>query len=313
MNTLPWAFGVVACPWCGAARIGADSAAPNGRCSSCDRAWGCQGSVLTWAGAAAEGSRRNLWTLALRQLSPTSSYLSPLRHFSDWRLERFYRRTLDDILLAKRWAAHYLAGLALSPGCAVLEFGCGRGRHVALLNQLGFRVAAQDLQPHQWWSHLSSCGFQVVPTSARRLPWLQSTFAAVLDVMVLHHLSMSQVQDLAREVFRVLSPGGYWIMVEANASSYGAAATRRHHGGRLHTLADIRAAARDAGFSDVDHSYEGFYAPIAPTLVNFIRKQAWPGPLTVDDFDSRLAALVPPERRALWLLRVRKPGIEPPR
>ncbi|MDP2318070.1 MAG: class I SAM-dependent methyltransferase [Acidobacteriota bacterium] len=229
-----------------------------------------------------------------------------MRVFGDWRVERYYRRTLSDSELARQWRDHTFRDLEMPAEPAVLDYGCGRGRHVALLSQLGLRVAAQDIEHHAWWRHLDGCGFQVVPPDAPRLPWIDGTFHAVLDVTVIHHLDRAQLQALAAEVFRVLAPGGYWLLTEANSESYGAAAPMRHYG-RLHSLPDVQAHAAAAGFQDAGHSYEGFYAPVLTTFVNFLRKQAWPGPFTVDDFDSPLAAMMPASRRALWRLCLRKP------
>ena len=189
---------------------------------------------------------------------------------------------------------------------AVLDYGCGRGRHVGLLSQLGFRVGAQDVKPHTWWRQFQRCAFQVVPAAAPGLPWREHTFEAVLDVTVIHHLAPPQLRQLAGEVFRVLMPGGYWLLVEANDESLGAAAPRRYYG-QLHSLADVQQLARATGFVEVDHRYDGFYAPVAPTFINFLRKQAWPAPFSVDDFGSRLAAHFPPRRRAVWQLRLQKP------
>lgn len=253
-----------------------------------------------------DAPRRDLRTLALRQLHPLHSRVSPLRYFNDWRTEGYYGRTLSDAALARLWGNHYFAGLSLPRGAAVLDYGCGRGRHVGLLTQLGFRVAAQDLRPRAWWSRFPECTFQVVPAEAPRLPWTDRSFQAVLDVNVVHHLDESQLRTLAFEVFRVLAPGGYWILLEANADSYGAFAPRKYYG-RLHRLQRVQRLALDAGFLEIDHSFEGIYAPVLPGLVNFVRKQAWPGPFMIEDFDSRLAAMAPRSRRALWLLRVQKP------
>lgn len=244
--------------------------------------------------------------VALRQLNPLASRLSPLRIFSDWRVERYYRRTLSDTELAQQWRRHTFSDLEMPVEPAVLDYGCGRGRNVALLAQLGFRVAAQDIKPHAWWRHLGGCGFQVVPPTAPRLPWANGTFHAVLDVTVIHHLDHAQLQALAAEVFRVLAPGGYWLLTEANSGSYGAAVPLRYYG-RLHALAEVQQLAAAAGFLDAGQSYEGFYAPVFPNFINFLRKQAWPSSFTVDDFDSPLAAMIPASRRALWRLRLRKP------
>ena len=247
-------------------------------------------------------------TSLARQLNPIASRVSPLRHLGDRRVETYYRRTVTDRALAEQWRQQYFNGLSVPAGGAVLDFGCGRGRHVGLLTQLGFTVGAQDVKPHSWWQRFRGTAFQIVPSGAPRLPWRDATFDAVLDVTVIHHLTGVQLRQLAAEVFRVLKPGGYWILVEANDQSWGASAPRRYYGS-LHSLASVQALAREHTFDEVDHRFDGFYAPVAPTFVNFFRKQAWPGPFTVDDFGSRLASSVPPRRRALWQLRLQKPVI----
>ena len=283
------------------------AAAGSGHCASCGHQFQTDGAIRSWNGSASEPQRRDLLGLIRRQLNPVGSPLSPLRYFGDWRVEQYYRRTLSDRSLADAWSAHYLAGLNLEPGGAVLDHGCGRGRNAALLAQLGFDVSAQDLRPHTWWHTIRGCRFQQVPSTAPRLPWSDSSFALVLDVTVIHHLDDSQLRALAAEVHRVLAPGGYWLLLEANSESCGAAAPRRYYGGRLHTFEDVERLTSAAGFHRIDYSYEGFYSPLFPGIVNFIRKQAWPAPMTIEDFDSRLASMIPARRRALWLLRLQKP------
>jgi SAM-dependent methyltransferase len=294
-----------ACPFCGFA-FQVTTLHGNSACPRCHEPFAAAGNVTTWTAEERSPARR-VWPLVVRQLHPLSSRFSPLRYFSDWRVEGYYRRTLRDAALATDWSRHYLSRLGLSAGAAVLDHGCGRGRHVALLTQLGFRVCAQDVRPHQWWRHFPDCTFQVVPAAAPRLPWPDATFQAVLDVNVVNHLDEGQVERLAREVWRVLAPGGSWILLEPNASSYSAAVRRRYYG-RLYSLQDVKRRIDAVGFEQTDCTYHGAYAPVIPQVVNFFRKQAWPGPFTVDDFDSRLAAAIPERRRAQWLLRVRKPA-----
>jgi SAM-dependent methyltransferase len=263
--------------------------------------------VVSWSapGGTSSGPRRQFRTLALRQLNPLASRLSPLRHFTDWRVEQYYRRTLTDTKFARDWGEAYLHGLPLYSGVRVLDYGCGRGRHTALLSHLGFAVAAQDIRTHAWWERLPDCVFQAVPPEASRLPWADRTFALVLDVGVIHYLSSAQLSTLGREVLRVLAPNGHWVLVEANDASYGASSIRRIVG-RLHSLDSVRAIARQSGFVEVDVSYEGYYAPAFPLFVNFVRKIVRPGAVDLDDFQSSLAARTPPHRRGYWRLRLRK-------
>ncbi len=250
--------------------------------------------------------RRDFWTLALRQLNPLASRLSPLRYFADWRVNQYYQRTLTDLKLAREWAAHHLEGLNVRPRAAVLDHGCGRGRHTALLSQLGFQVSAQDIESHAWWRKLPQCFFQKVPPSAPRLPWRDQAFNLVLDVGIIHYLTDEQLTVLANEVFRVLTPGGHWLLLEPNDESYGAYAMRRIIG-HLHSVESARTVVAGAGFHEVDLTYEAFYAPVFPLFVNFVRNVARPGPMDLSDFHSTLAARIPDRRRGFWRLRLIKP------
>jgi len=275
------------------------------RCDGCGRAFTDQGHVRSWR-PERPAATQSLATLVARQFDPLSSRLSPLRWFTDWRVEQFYRRTLTDGTLARSWASHYLRDLALAKGASVLDHGCGRGRNTALLRQLGYQVSAQDIAPQSWWQRLPSCQFQSVPVPAPHLPWQDRAFALVVDVGVVHYMTEAQFAAFAAEVFRVLSPGGYWLLLEGNDGSYGAARMRQIIG-QLHSLDTSRRIVAGAGFAEVDLGYEGFYAPALPLSVNFVRKLMRPGPVDLGDARSSLAARIPERRRAYWRLRLQKP------
>ncbi|MGE3401258.1 MAG: class I SAM-dependent methyltransferase [Vicinamibacterales bacterium] len=238
------------------------------------------------------------------QLNPLTSWFMPFRHVTARRLEAYYRRTLSDVGLAERWAAHYLGGLDIPAGAAVLDHGSGRGRHIAILQRLGYRVSGQDMAGHAWWDRLRPASLQVVPPAAPRLPWRDGSFHLVLDVEVLHYLDEASLARHVAEVHRVLAAGGYWVLVEANDQAYGAFLPRRFMG-RLHSEEVIRRLTAHR-FSTIDAGYEGVYAPYVPRLVNFIRQQAWPGPYDPADYGSWLERRIPARRRAMWRMRLRK-------
>ena len=298
----------LACAWCGDGMdILPDQAA--GACKCCGRDYVLEGNLLSWNVGQRDSDRqkRPVLPLLLRQLSPTSSRLSPLRLLTDWRVNQYYRRTLNDMELAGEWSRHNLEGLKLSQGAAVLDHGCGRGRHSAFLRNLGFRVSAQDIFQHSWWRELPDCFFQNVPADATHLPWRDGSFALVFDFAVIHYLTDSQLTAFIAEVFRVLAPGGYWILIEPNDESYGVS-TMTKIIGRLHSLRSVRDRVEKSGFKELDISYEGFFAPALPLYVDFIRKTLSHHPYDVNDFRSSLPARIPPVHRKHWRLRMVKPG-----
>lgn len=279
-------------------------AAQSKACPECGSEVRSDGNILHWREHHSP-IRRSVIKALGNQLNPLSNYLLPFRHITDWRVDRYYERTLADSSLAQRWATHYLDGLGLPEQASVLDHGCGRGRHSGLLTQLGHRVFAQDISASNWWKRLPSTAFQSVPADAPRLPWMTQQFDLVGNFGVLHYLPEDELDEFATEVRRVLKPGGSWICLEANAEGLGAGVPRKLIG-RLHTVDRIKESAATAGFDLVDVSYEGFYSPVFPRLVNFFRKVAAPGTYDVSDYGSWIESKIAPESRALWLLRFRK-------
>jgi SAM-dependent methyltransferase len=318
---------LTACPICGSAGQELIRQSVAGVCNSCNEPWRIEENVLIWSEEErqANQSRKPLffrkiivkardphWVIenikwrAAYYLHPFKSPFSPLTRLTNRRVEQYYYRTLNDRDLAKEWANHYLNGLLMRPGACILDHGCGRGRHLGLASQLEYKIYGQDVVRHEWWQNLPNCGFQVVPPEAKSLPWRDQVFDMVLNIEVISFMSPESLESHAQEVLRVLRPGGYWIILEANSGSYGAHIPRKHYG-RLHTLKETIQTATEAGFEELDASYEGFYAPFFPIFVDFFRKVCAPWPLDLADHRSWMASLIKQQRRALWLLRLIKP------
>ncbi|GAC1473442.1 MAG: hypothetical protein NVSMB9_22050 [Isosphaeraceae bacterium] len=106
---------------------------------------------------------------------------------------------------------------ALEPvaGMLVLDLGCGKGRFAAHLRSDGARVVGLDLSA----SMLAEArGLNRVLATARRLPFADRTFDAVVAVEVFEHLV--DVGVVLGEVARVLRPEGMLAIVDKNACSW---------------------------------------------------------------------------------------------
>ncbi len=292
------------CPWCGSDAF--DRCAPPSHCQYCAHSFYDEHNTREWHSPNPTPPRRPWIQLLLRQFDPLRSRFSPLRIYTDWRVYRYYRRTLSDISLANKWHDRYFAGLDIQPGSIVLDHGCGRGRHASLLSLLGYQVCAQDICKHNWWKNIPTAYFQCTPSPAELLPWGSQSFSCVLDFGVIHYLGDESLYKLASEVYRVLSPGGVWVLLEANDKSYAANALAKQIG-RLRSLSASRTILESAGFETIDLQYEGFYSPFLPIYINTFRKLLMPVPVDLSDHASRLASLTPACHRAQWLLRLRKP------
>jgi len=234
-----------------------------------------------------------------------SSPFSPVAAVTKHKVQTYYQRTITDKELAENWAKHYLSGLKLSFDDPILEYGCGRGRNIGMLTQLGYKVVGQEVQGDEWWSHFSNSCFQLVPASLPKLPWKNEVFGLILNIMVMGHLDDINLKNHFKQISNILKKGGYWIILEANSTGYSAKNPRKHYG-RLHSLEKIKLLAKTNGFKEIDCSFEGFYAPFFPRAFNFFRRQCRFGSFDMYDYGSKIEKITPEKKRGLWLLRLKK-------
>lgn len=121
-----------------------------------------------------------------------------------------------------------LLGLAqLQPGETVLDVGCGTGSlAIAAKRQVGpgGKVHGIDASPEilaRARSKASRAGFDVVfeKGAAQALPFPDAQFDVVLTTVMLHHLPRKGREQCAREMRRVLRPGGRILAIDFAASA----------------------------------------------------------------------------------------------
>jgi SAM-dependent methyltransferase len=105
---------------------------------------------------------------------------------------------------------------ALGPleGRRILDLGCGKGRFASHLKEAGAGVIGLDLSAAML---AGASGLDRVKASARRLPFADGTFDAVIAIEVLEHVGA--VDQVLVEARRVLKPGGRLAIVDKNAGA----------------------------------------------------------------------------------------------
>jgi SAM-dependent methyltransferase len=109
------------------------------------------------------------------------------------------------------WAAD------LAEDSRILDIGCGVGRHVVYLGRRGFRMAGVDVSPLGVQRTQEACAEYQIEFDGRvsemtSLPWDASSFDAVLSTSTMSHNLWADLQRAVMEVWRVLKPGGLFLV-----------------------------------------------------------------------------------------------------
>jgi SAM-dependent methyltransferase len=96
----------------------------------------------------------------------------------------------------------------------VLDLGCGSGRHILEMARMGLDVYGLDNSPAalslaaQWLVEESQTALLVLADVCQPLPFRNNAFDALVSTQVIHHALLGTVQATAREIARVVRPGG---------------------------------------------------------------------------------------------------------
>lgn len=104
------------------------------------------------------------------------------------------------------------------PNGALLDVGCGEGRHSLAAWRLGFQVTGIDYEPlalaraRRSTESEGATGISFRKANVFSLPFPPASFDVVLDYGCLHHQKKSDWSAYKASILRVLKPHGFYIL-----------------------------------------------------------------------------------------------------
>jgi SAM-dependent methyltransferase len=194
------------------------------------------------------------------------------------RIKKMYENYLSNQSWAYNFKKKYFSGDLVLKGKCIMDFGCGRGRHVALLSQLGGTVVGMDIIPHEFWRKIPNAYF-LLGSDKELLGIRDGSFDIVIIMQVLMYLDNGE--KTLRQIFRILKDSGYLLIQVTNKKNLytfvrGKTLIPNLGIKRYYTIDEIRDLLKSTGFVIERLWTEKFYAPFFPIPINYFLEVVLP-------------------------------------
>lgn len=155
----------------------------------------------------------------------------------------------------------------IAPGETVLDVGCGTGslalearRRAGIAGSVhGIDASPEMIQHATQKARSAGLAAEFRQAAAQTLPFADACFDLVLSTLMLHHLPQAEREQCAREIRRVLKPGGRVLAVDFDAPSSASRSLLKHFHPHSHVAPDeLVALIRDAGLRMIESGPLGF-------------------------------------------------------
>ncbi|PIU41076.1 MAG: hypothetical protein COS99_06990 [Candidatus Omnitrophica bacterium CG07_land_8_20_14_0_80_42_15] len=236
-------------------------------------------------------------------LNPVSSPFSPLTLITKYRITKYYKDILGSETRASKFFNYYLEKADLQKNDIVLDYGCGKGRISAMMSLLGFRVIGCDIFEDAFRYQIKNSLFYLQNPQVSFYIKNESINLAI-DYLVINNIPELELENYLAAIQSKLKEKGYFLLVSANPKSYGAHIFYKYTS-TVFSPELILSHLRKLKFKINIFRYDTFYAPFFPLLINWfrlvLRKE-----FEMFDYNSRLASLINPEKRGVFVILAQK-------
>lgn len=132
-----------------------------------------------------------------------------------WVYDSFARLAALSVGGERRFRQLALEGLPITPETTILDLCCGSGQTTKFLVERSRYVTGLDASPLSLKrAHRNVPQADCVEAFAETMPFPDSHFEVVHTSVALHEMEPQQLQQILKEVHRVLRPNGYFTLVD---------------------------------------------------------------------------------------------------